>query len=349
MEELYYNSSENKELTNRIFELIRTAKSYIKTGNFFFQDSKLNEALIEASNRGIAVFIISNLRGDEERGKIYRNLKDRVAAETNPHLPHLHELHRKGMHVHLSNDLHAKFLIADGEQGIIMSANYTVNSLYGNPENGVDIKGEELKDLEYLFDILFMNQDIRLGEDDDKYQYTSTSKPIAADKFDSIGSKSRIVFTAKSQKHNLRLCNYTSLYTTIADVINSAKKNLYIVSWSYRNIDKLHYIREAIRAAIQRGVKITIFYSDKMQSSKLTLTEKELKKLVGKDKFESYCRKLPANHSKCVLTESKGILFTANIDGNAGLLSGFEIGCKLNEKQRKKAIERINEILNNEK
>lgn len=350
MEELYYNSRGNAELTNRIFELIRTAKSYIKTGNFFFQDSRLNEALVEASNRGVAIFIISNLRGNEERGrKIYKKLKDRVSAETDPHIPHLHNLHRKGMHVHLSNDLHAKFLIADGKQGMVMSANYTGNSLYGNPENGVDITGKELDDLEYLFDILFMNQDIRLGEDNDKYQYTTTSKPIAADKFDAIGSNSKLVFTAKSQKNNLRLCNYKTLYWAIEDTINSAKTTLYIVSWSYKKLEKLPLIQQAIRSAIRRGVRTTILYSDKMEHNKLKETERELEKLVGKDKFSMYCRKFPANHSKCVLTDSKGVLFTANIDGKNGLLEGFEIGCKLNEKQIKKAIERINEILCNGK
>lgn len=71
MQKLYYNSQKDSELTNRIFELIGNAKSYIKTGNFFFQDPKLNEALIMAAERGVAIFVISNLRGDEERGKKY--------------------------------------------------------------------------------------------------------------------------------------------------------------------------------------------------------------------------------------------------------------------------------------
>lgn len=35
------------------------------------------------------------------------------------------------------------------------------------------------------------------------------------------------------------------------------------------------------------------------------------------------------NHSKCVISESEGIIFTANIDGKHGLKSGFEVGCVL--------------------
>lgn len=347
MQKLYYNSQKDSELTNRIFELIGNAKSYIKTGNFFFQDPKLNEALIMAAERGVAIFVISNLRGDEERGKKYMKRDKEVSSETDPHIPHLHELHRKGIHVHLSNDLHAKFLIADGEEGLIMSANYTPNSLYGNPENGVDIIGEELDDLEYLFDVLFTNQDIVLSEDGDKYRYLLTSKPIDSNLFKDIGKKSKLIFTAKSSKNNLQNCSYTSIYTTIAEVINSAKEYLIMVSWSYKRINDLPLIRDAVRAAIKRGVNVTVLYSDKMSEDKLAGTERELPKLVGKENVKSCCHKFQANHSKCVLSEKKGVMFTANIDGDSGLLSGFEIGCILSDEQREQANNRINQILKN--
>lgn len=337
---------QNSELTDRIYELIGNAKSYIKTGNFFFQDPKLNDALIMAAQRGIAIFVISNLRGGEERG---RKKDQEVSSETDPHIPHLHELYRKGIHVHLSNDLHAKFLIADGEAGLIMSANYTPTSLYGNPENGVDIVGAEVKDLEYLFDVLFVNQDIVLSEDGDKYRYLMTSKPIEKNIFKEIGKNSKLVFTAKSDKNNLQYCSYTSIYTTIADIINSAKEYLLMVSWSYKRINDLPLITDAVRAAIKRGVNVTILYSDKMSQDKLISTERELPKLVGKDNVKACCYKFPANHSKCVLSEIQGVIFTANIDGKDGLLSGFEIGCKLTNEQREQANNKINQILNNGK
>lgn len=347
-QKLYYNSTQSSELTNRIFELIENAKSYIKTGNFFFQDPKLNDALIEAAERGVAIFVISNLRGDEERGKKYMRYDQEVSSETDPHIPHLHELHRRGVHVHISNDLHAKFLIADGEDGLIMSANYTPNSLYGNPENGVDIEGSELKDLEYIFDILFTYQDIALSEDGNKYRYLMTKKTIDNEKFKEVGKNSRIVFTAKSTQNNLRNCSYTTIYTTIADIINSAEKELTIVSWSYKKVNDLPLIKNAVRAAIKRGVKVTILYSDKMSEDKLQSTEWELPKLVGKENVERLCHKFPANHSKCVISEKKGVMFTANIDGQVGLLSGFEIGCILTDEQIKQAKKRINQIINDE-
>lgn len=340
-QKLYYNSQRNSELTDRIYELINKAERYIKTGNFIFQDPGLNDALIQAAEKGIAIFVISNLRGDEERGKYEK----KVSSEIDPHIPHLHELSRKGAHVHLSNDLHAKFLIVDGKEGLIMSSNYTYNSLYINPENGVDIAGAELIDLEKLFDVLFTYQDIVLCDEGNKYRYLETNIPIDSDLLKDIGEKSKLIFTAKSEKNNLRNCSYTSIYTKIVEVINAAQEYLIIVSWSYKKVEKLHELVKAIKAAQNRRVILRLLYSDKMSSESLDRTEKELQKIVGKDKFNTCCKILPENHSKCVLSEKEGLLFTANIDGKSGLLSGFEIGCILSEEQREQAYNHIKKIL----
>ena len=62
-------------------------------------------------------------------------------------------------------------------------------------------------------------------------------------------------------------------------------------------------------------------------------------------KFQTLCYKFHENHSKCVLSENQGVIFSANIDGKNGLLSGFEIGCILTEEQREQANNRINQIL----
>lgn len=345
MGRLYYNSKDIPELTERIFELIANAENYIKTGNFLFKDPRLNDALVKASERGVAVFVISNLRGSEERGKTESDVK----TETDPHIPHLHELHRKGMHVHLSNDLHAKFLIADGKEGLIMSANYTLDSLYGNPENGVDIGGKELKDLEYLFDVLFTNHDVVLSEEGDKYRYIMKNKPIDSMQLEGVGKNSKIVFTAKSRRSNLRNCSCTSIYTEIANIVNAAKDYVYMVSWSYKSIRNLPDIMNAVRAAIKRGVSVTVLYGDKMPDATRLRTLRELPVLVGKDNVEDCCYAFPSNHSKCVLSESEGVMFTANIDGEKGLLSGFEIGCILDDEQREQAVKRINQIMKNGK
>ena len=126
---LYYSTKERQVLTEKIISLIQGAKKYLKTGNFFFRDETIQKELLNAAGRGVAVFVLSNLTGNENRGAMITDIR----AETDPHITNLHSLEKEGVHVHLCRDLHAKFLIADGNNGLIMSANYTPDSLHGNP------------------------------------------------------------------------------------------------------------------------------------------------------------------------------------------------------------------------
>lgn len=45
-------------------------------------------------------------------------------------------------------------------QGILMSANFSANSLDKNTETGIPIFGAELSDMEYVFEKLYLSSDI---------------------------------------------------------------------------------------------------------------------------------------------------------------------------------------------
>lgn len=345
----YLNSENSSELTERIFLMINNAKDYIKTGNFFFKDEKLNNALINAANRGVAVFVLSNLTGCEDRGIVSVDLK----KENDPHLPNLHDLHALGIHVHCNTDLHAKFLLCDGTQGLIMSANYTSNSLYGNPENGLDINGKELSDLEYLFDVLYLHPDVILSEDGTKYRYLKERNPISNTDIEKLCNDNLLRITACGDDNiqtNLRGCRVHSIYDSIISIIKNAKEKLYIVSWSYTGLGTLKEFQEELRNAVKRNVHVTILYSNEARESNVKKTEEQIKRLCERigNKNNPKVIPFPRNHSKCVISEKEGIMFTANIDGNRGLLKGFELGCILSENQRKTAMLKILKILNYE-
>lgn len=137
MEPQYYlNTYSTYPLTERIKQIIRGAKKYIKTGNFFFREPGMLEELKTACQRGVVVFILSNLQENENRFVAGNKFKK---EEYDPHIPNLMDLVSIGAHVRCISELHAKFILADGEIGMIMSSNYTINSLYGNPECGVDL------------------------------------------------------------------------------------------------------------------------------------------------------------------------------------------------------------------
>lgn len=342
----YFSNKDNPVLTENIFYIIRNARRYIKTGNFFFKDPKIHEELLDAAKRGVAIFVLSNLTGNENRG--YRNTK--IKAEADPHIVNLHEMEQRGIHVRLCRDLHAKFLIADGEKGLIMSANYTPDSLYENPENGVDIIGSELTQLEDIFDELYLHPDTILLGDGRQYRYAEKNEPICAGAFDHIDKSSRLLMTmASKESSNLRECQYLSIYERIIELINNAQDFIQIVSWSYTDIENLPEFVNSLISASKRGVKIKLYFGTKGEEGRLKRTQKQLESLNKQLKYQASVLPLEDSHAKCVITDNSAMMFTSNIDGKRGLLSGFELGFVLTEKERQQAMIQLKEIENNGK
>ena len=151
----------------------------------------------------------------------------------------------------------------------------------------------------------------------------------------------------KSVETNLKACNVHTIYDYIIDIINRASESLYVVSWSYNALDELKDLQLALKNASKRGVSITFLYSNEASDDSIMRTEGQLKTICHylSEFNKPIIKTFPSNHSKCVLSEKEGIMFTANIDGSRGLLRGFELGCILNDSQRLSAISKINKIL----
>ena len=325
-------------LTEGIKKVIREAKTYIKACNFLFQDKDIIQLLKEAAKRGVAIFIISNIRlqdyQEDSAGNNYGN---------DTTLPNLNDLKLLGCHVHLLKELHAKFIISDGEQGIIMSANFASNSINKNTETGVFVYEEELEDLEYVFEKLYLSSDIT---DIDRNEYRNIlSKHVNYVKLDVTQHlKSGTKYTIRSTKadNNLYHSNVKTIYDSILEIIKGSKQYLYIVTWHFKAINELPGFLYEIKNAIKRGVKVVLYSNMYGSSPSLKTSIEEINKLkslgcvvYGDDN----------NHSKCILSEKDGILFTANIDGKQGLLNGFEVGIKLTNEQRAIADNHIKDLV----
>lgn len=348
METNYYlNTYKTEPLTERILQLIRGAQTYIKTGNFFFRESKIKEEVINACRRGVVVFILSNLQEDERRKEADNDFSKK---EYDPHISNLMDFVEAGAHVRCISELHAKFLITDGQQGMIMSSNYTVDSLGGNPECGADLEPDDVGYLEGVFDTIYEHADIHLEgrtRNKNKYILKFSDNPVDPDAFASTSTDVLLTLGAKRQRDggvdetNFADCRIRDIYHAIADIINEAQQYVYLASWSFKKLDKLPLIRDAITNAARRGVKVTLIFNKDTETS-----GDEIKMLRNKAPSIDYFD-IPKIHAKFLLTEQEGIIFTANIDGNAGLLSGFELGVYLNETQYNQALEGLN-TLNNE-
>lgn len=332
------NGNNSMVLTNSIKDLIRGAKRYIKACNFLFQDNEVIELLREASARGVAIFIISNIRLSD-----YNENEKPKKEPTNTTVPNLNNLKEIGCHVHLLSELHAKFIIKDGEQGILMSANFAANSLEKNTEAGIPILGPELSDMEYIFEMLYLSSDVSdIDKTKEKNVFLRKTRRLVIDRDNHLNSNMRFTINSEHKDNNLYNCHVHSIYNSILSIINKANKYVCIVTWHFKELDLLPEFKEAINKAIKRGVDIKLYSNYYGESDSLSSSRKaiDILKHMGCKNFGDN-----NNHSKCVISENAGIIFTANIDGKNGMLYGFEVGCMLNREQIGLAYDHINSLI----
>lgn len=342
------NQDRQHSLTDRIKGLIENTQRYIKISSFLMQDATISEMLKELAASGkAAVFLISNKKDKEseeyrESTVLPKSKNDKNVGFDN-HGRFLKDLFYSGIHVRLLDNLHAKFIISDGDKGLIMSANLAPGSLNRNVETGIEIDGIDVKELEYVFDTMYKHADIVKFQGANRKDITvKVDNKLDPKAINNIAGNIRLT-VASSSETNLNLCKVTSIYNSIIDIIRKAQKYVYIVTYHFKfRDDVLIEFMQAVRDARQRGVDIILYSNTKtdVPSLKSSLSAiRELKKMgcvsFGDDK----------NHSKCVLSESKGILFTANIDAVDGMKNGFEVGYVMNQEQRKEAEQHINNII----
>ncbi|MDR3059398.1 MAG: phospholipase D-like domain-containing protein [Prevotella sp.] len=348
-----------KELTEKIYNIIENAKYYIKASNFLFQDTgTINLLKRVCGEKGIAVFILSNIRGEDSSTHwtindytnntfIQSRLKKIPEKEIkiDNHLSYLKELHEKGLHIHLMDDLHAKFIIADGTDGILMSANFSTGSLSNNTETGLILGSNEIKQLEYVFEELYIHADITLlTEQNLKNLAKRQRKPLPENVFKNHTMESRLRLTVapSSKETNLGEMNEKSLYRSILKIVNEAENYIYIVTWHFKAIEKLKELLSAIQKALNKGVKISLYSNTEanVESKEASLRAIKILTDMGCNSFGD-----DNNHSKCIISEKEGILFTANIDGVSGLKSGFEVGCIMTDGERTEAEKHIVKLI----
>ena len=338
MDSYLINGNNSMMLTQGIKELIRSSKKYIKACNFLFQDKEVIELLQQASSRGVAIFIISNIRLSD-----YIEDDETKEESTNTTLPNLNALKEIGCHVHLLTELHAKFIIGDGVQGILMSANFSANSLDRNTETGIPIFNSELSDMEYVFEKLYLSSDITdIDKTSERNILLKKTRPLKIDKENLLGSNMRFTIASDRKDNNLYNCHVISIYNAIIGIINKAQKYVYIVTWHFKNLERLPEFKEAIDKAVKRGVNVVLYSNYGRGSLSLNASRKAIEDLkhLGCQSYGD-----DNNHSKCVISEKDGILFTANIDGKSGMRNGFEAGCKLNREQIGLAYQHINKLI----
>lgn len=326
---VFLTQVDNKALKEEILSLIINTQSVLKICSFILTDREIFEKLLErAKSCQIAIFILTQLDNSKLINTSLLTEEEFVEQTNATHLSYIKTLYDNGAHVRASDSAHAKFIISDREIGFIMSANITTPSLTLNTESGVHIDSQDVGSLDNLFDVIFQKGTLYR-------QYISSSRKakgfvVQTDitikkEWLPESAESRIRYSYEELTHNL--------YEEIIALIKTAKEYIYISTYSIVKLENLPEFVTEIKNARIRGVNIFIFCRGMNHRSDHLLGCNILAKLgcvIYADTF---------NHSKGIINEFKGLLFTANIDGTHGLKNGFEVGYLLNEAQRKDFLE----------
>jgi phosphatidylserine/phosphatidylglycerophosphate/cardiolipin synthase-like enzyme len=301
------------QIKNHIIKLIRNAVKVIKLCSFIISDEEISFELLEkCKNTDVAIFLLTQL---DDKKFNFDFLPEEVSVKQGKeHMSIITKLYDLGAHVRAATSAHAKFIVCDNSEALLMSANITSPSLNMNPETGVILKKEKgYKELDKLFDVLFQKGTEYIG-------FTrSGSKQLISSRSTNITNELLGLIDTSSIKFTWEGLN-NSLYESIVNLIKGANSDIFLSTYSVVGLNKIPELVEELKRAIDRGLAIKLFCRA-MNHRKDHLDSCLKLKQIGIEIYGDYF-----NHSKGVYSNNKGILFTANIDGNHGLVNGFEVG-----------------------
>lgn len=324
---IFLTQKGNTSLKQEILKLINDAKEVLKICSFIITDKQIYESLLnKAKERKVAIFILTQL--DQSKLKNTSLLEDFLTEEeiednsNQTHLNCIKNLFDLGVHVRASTSAHAKFIISDRTSGFVTSANMTTPSLTLNTESGVYLSHNNAIELDKLFDIVFQKGT--------KYrQYITANKKKtfiiqAENKID----ESILPDTAANQLRYTYEEISNNLYEEIIQIINSSNEYLFISAYSIVGLESLPELIDSLSSARGRGVSVNVFCRGMNYRGDHLQGSAQLARIGCNIYADVY------NHSKGIINEQIGLIFTANIDGNHGLKNGFEVGYILNDNQR---------------
>ena len=308
------------ELKSLIISCIKAAKHYIKICSFIVSDSDILKCIQDRlKNDDIAIFILTQLDSQKFNSSYLTEEEIIESRKRNP-LDILGILYDCGAHIRASASIHAKFFIFDGNFGILTSANITTPSLTLNPESGITLNAERVKDIERLFDVIY-----RFGTTYNHFKSAGNNKRFIIQNIEILEDDwlpkkdSNFLFTYD----NVR----STIYDSILKVIREAKKEIILSTYSIIELSNLPEFVAEVKNALDRNVKVKIFCRGMNYRFDHLLNCQKLAEIGCEIRGDLL------NHSKGISNGTEAVIFTANIDGNHGLKDGFEVGAYLNSEQ----------------
>jgi cardiolipin synthase A/B len=307
-------------LRNQIIQLISQANQQVCVCSFLLADTKVEEALLAATERGIRVYLLTSAEmklktsegedweRDDEIRELHKKMLERLSGK---------------VYLRSSGHFHAKYIVADGVNGIMTTCNFTTKALLENPELGVRLEKTESQQVWKLF----------------QYQFWEGSEKEMLRKGTLDGVQPQGRFLDHKPKHPVR-CSFSTgqpslLLKECLDLIQNAEKSIIVTSYGWGSKD----ITRAISERVSSGINVSIIGRNHRGGSQTEHLQRF--KEMGCEVYG-----LPLIHAKSVLVDAgtpnaRAIVMSANIDAMS-MGASHELGICLDAKD----TEQLSNILN---
>lgn len=318
---VYTYARSEPTIKHAVLDMINQAKNKIFVASFLIGDADLIEALTEAADRlRGGVYMITAI--DEKSLEKGLTLEDDEGVDVQVEKKQFEELTRNGIYIRGHSNCHAKFIVVDDNIAVVSSANMNRNGFIECGECGVAITdSREVNRIARFFARLWhtgCDWEVQPGR---SYSVqTRTSKPCPCSvpmPLDDAKLDGKVIWTDTHE---------TFIIDTIHDVLKRAKKEVILSTYKLNGMKKspgllLDPLRDAIE---QRGIKVKILVRRHNEFKSHRIDTAALAEL-GVEIFAD-----SKNHAKGIIADQTyGALFSANLDATYGLMSGVEMGVRL--------------------
>ena len=303
-------SGNNRGLLNELVSSVKSANEIVCVSSFIIQSTEFTDALLEASNRGVRVYLLT--ASETHLKKEYSDLSEYSKNIVDEHKDLLDTL-SDNILVRTGDHLHSKFILVDpndsNAEGYLLTCNLTEKAMTENIEVLIKLNINQINDL--------FSQFLRGFWLEAKQELMKKElRPVGDSPFtlDDIPKAKSIHWTIGKENR---------LRESVIKWIKTAEKDLKISSWGF---EKDHDVMKLLETKIQNGVNITILTRiSEFNSESLRNLLAAGASIYGHERM----------HAKTIITDDKtGLIMTSNFSSK-GLDEGYETGIITNEQQTK--------------
>lgn len=310
-----------------VLELLASARRKVFLASFRIGEPDLLEALYAVAERlRGGVYVISALDEKSLRQGLRKEAADAPEhADLRAQNKRFEDMTSCGIAVRGHESCHAKLLVVDDRVALVSSANLETSALVDGPERGatgesgaVLSEPDEVARLSRFFTRLWYACPFEMppGEDHTVQERVPVPSPCRVP-VPSVASRAGVIWTHDDER---------GILDTIHDVIGRARERLLLTTFSLNGVAER---RELLLDPLERALDAHPLDVSLLARARNNLVthRRDAEALAGLG-VSIHADSL--NHAKAVIADERhGALFSANFDAHHGLLSGVEVGVRL--------------------